>query len=81
MVIIIATFIVSFIVYSFLKLRSKKKRPNFSKIVAYTFVIVIILWILAFICSFFIGTGIGGEVAFVFIGIPILLVLLAILMA
>lgn len=71
------------IVYLLLRCTSKargRRKPNKSTTLICTFLIVCILRLGAFVASFFV-TGIGGEIAFIFIGVPILLVLFALVAA
>lgn len=66
--------IVYFILKFVARLRNKKK-PDSGSVLMATFVIVNIIWIGAFILQFVSIGGVAGEVAFFFIGIPILIII------
>ena len=67
--------IIYYIVKIVARLRNKKK-PNSGSVLIATFVIVNIVWIGGFLLQFVSIGGGAGEVAFFFIGIPILIILL-----
>lgn len=68
--------IVYLIIKGIARLRNKKK-PNSGSVLIATFVVVNIAWIGAFIMQFVSIGGVAGEVAFFFIGIPVLIIILA----
>lgn len=75
---LIISLLLSPLVYYCLKLIAKlrkKKKVDGGIVLVYTFLIVNIAWIGAFIMSFVAIGGIAGEMAFLFIGIPVLIVL------
>lgn len=70
------------IIYYILKVIAKKrgkKSPNKSMVLIYSFILINILWIMSFVASFFVGGDIASEVTFVFIGIPILIIIFGLL--
>ncbi len=81
---LILSYILFPVIYYALKLVSrirKKKKPDSGTVLICTFLIVNIAWIGAFICQFFCIGGIGGEIAFLFIAIPTLIILLGLIIA
>lgn len=83
MIILAGAFIIFFITNSILKRIAKHKRkkpPEYGKVLISSLAISFLAWGVSFIMSFNLET-VGGQVAFVFVGIPILLILFTILIA
>lgn len=77
----IVLFPIIYYVIKFISKKRGKEKVNKGMVLLITFAIVNILWILAFIASLFIDSGVGGEVAFFFIGIPLLIIVLGLFIA